>query len=665
MAFRPYQPAQSPVALFDRAVHLFGQAPSFWLGRGLLPSLPLALLAFAFVHLHQSVWSYEAWDVDLTLRSWFLAGLVVIGLGFRNFAQSDLFGEALAQAKTEMGLAGDASTSPSPLVRRRSCAGAMLGLGCSLMLLPFFLLPGVLFFASTLTLGPLIATEDRDLGSALHRSLRLARSRPLWGAATLLFFGGVHLLVWLSVLLSCGGGLTLISALFGVDFSAAALVLSPQNPSFLFGSGIFAWLLLEPLWLLQRTLLYLDSVLGSSGADLRTRWDAIKAAAPPGRRRAEGGQPSGVAGPLVALGALLFFTLVSTTPGAAQTPPVGDSEAQLISYALRLETLADVVDAALAPGLSAVLGDSVPLQDPQAIEDLRRTIAGERATVLSLPSGLAVRVDLRPGLPPLTDGADSDADLDTLFLLSGRLRAAAAFARALASTVEPMAQPPSNLRGLLAEELSSGDYSVAVRAREQRGEGPPLLGRFFEWLKQWLEGYRPDEVPPPPATNLRLPTKLVVGVALGLFAAFALLLGWFARRRADDSASLPDHVSAAAGPAALPDARSRSVDSWTALAQASARSGNHREAIRELFLAVLAQLELRREIEYRPSASNGEHLATFSGPDRRRDQFVFAVFAFEIAWFGGQPTAGGDWDRMLAHCALLFSPEDMGSSADA
>ena len=106
MAFRPYHPARSPAALFDRAVHLFGRSPAFWLGRGLLPSLPLALVAFAFVHLHQSVWSYEAWDVGLTLRSWFLAALVVIAWGFRNFAQSDLFGEALGQAKTEMGLGG-------------------------------------------------------------------------------------------------------------------------------------------------------------------------------------------------------------------------------------------------------------------------------------------------------------------------------------------------------------------------------------------------------------------------------------------------------------------------------------------------------------------------------------------------------------------------------
>jgi hypothetical protein len=662
VAFRPYHPARSPAALFDRAVHLFGRSPAFWLGRGLLPSLPVALLAFAFVHLHQSVWSYQAWDVALTLQSWLLAGLVVIAWGFRNFAQPGLFREALVQAKEEMGITGDASSSPLATVRRRSCGGAMVVLGGSLMLLPFFLLPGALFLASTLTLGPLIASEDRDLGSALHRCLRLARARPLWGAMTLLFFAVVHLLLWLSVLLSCGGALALLSALSGVDLSAAEIVLSPENPSFLLGSGIFAWLLLEPLWLLQRTLLYLDSVLGSSGADLRTTWDAIKVAESTGRRRAEGGRPAPGAGPLVGLGGLLLLTIASVTPAAAQTLPAGDSEQQLLSYAAHLETLADAVDALI---LTGDVGDLSPPEEAAPLKLLQRTLESDGSTTLLLPSGLSIQVDLRPGLPPREDEVSIQEAADTLLALAVRLRASSDFARALASPGGPPPQPSPDLHELLAEELLSAEYSLTVRTREDRGEGVPLLQRFFEWLEEWLEGHKPPVTQPPPGASLHLPTKLVVGVALGLFAIFALILGGVVRRSGDGpktpgGAALPSPSSQV-----LPDARSRTVASWVAMAEASARAGEYREAIRSLFLAVLAQLEGVREIEYRPSASNGEHLSTFSGPSPRRDRFVLAVFSFELAWFGGNPAQEGDWDRMFAHCTLLLGIEETGGDARA
>jgi len=476
---------------------------------------------------------------------------------------------------------------------------------------------------------------------------------------TLLFFAVVHLLLWLSVLLSCRGGLALLSALFGVDLSAAEIVLSPGNPSFLLGSGICAWLLLEPLWLLQRTLLYLDSVLGSSGADLRTTWDAIKVAESANRRRAEGVHPARDVGPLVALGALLLLTLASATPGATQTLPAGDSEQQLLSYALHLETLADEVDALImAEGVGDVRDPFSP-DEAEALELLQRTLESDGSTTLLLPSGLSIQVDLRPGLPPGEGQFSTQEAADTLLAHAVRLRASSAFARELTSPggSAPLSSP--NLQDLLAEELLSADYSLAVRTREERGEGVPLLQRFFEWLEEWFEGHQPPETQPPPSTNLRLPTKLVVGVALGLFAIFALLLGWVVRRSGDGPKVPGESDVGRSGSPMLPDARSRSVDSWVAMAEASARAGEYREAIRSLFLAVLAQLEGRREIEYRPSASNGEHLTTFCGPSPRRDQFVLAVFSFELAWFGGKPAQGGDWDRMFKHCAQLLGTEEI------
>ena len=48
--------------LFDQAVAVFQGDPRRWLSLGLLPSLPLAVLTFAFIWLHRELWIVRGWD---------------------------------------------------------------------------------------------------------------------------------------------------------------------------------------------------------------------------------------------------------------------------------------------------------------------------------------------------------------------------------------------------------------------------------------------------------------------------------------------------------------------------------------------------------------------------------------------------------------------------
>jgi len=644
---------------------------------------------FGAAYLYGAVWSFEAWDLSLLLRSFGLSAALVFAWAVRGFGQAALFREAFAQAEASTNAVSPIRDATAPLPRRRASAAGLLSLGGSVMLLPMFLLPGVFFGASTLVLAPLVAAEDRDLASALHRTLRLARKHPLRGVGTLVLFGGVHVLVWLSVLLSCRGGVFLISALFGVDLTTAEVVFSPSNISFLLGSGIFAWLLLEPLWILQRSLLYLDSVLGASGADLRRAWEAIRAGAPhpPTWERANGG---GAAGATVAtlLAALSLVTLGCPDRAQAQAaePLANDSaRLQLLSYATAMEAMADDVGA-LIPAVSDLESLGEDGEAPIDGEALRDLLAREGAvSSVVLTGGGEVLFDLRAALPPGVKGIPREVSQARAATLAERIRQAGDFARELAIPAEsdpdllghstlgtvdvevsglPVRAAETDLRAMLVEELRREGYSLTIRERERRSGPSPFLERLFEWIEEWFEGRQSEESTSSYGSPVRLPTKAVVVSALILFAVLAVVWGWVARRRGGDTdLSSQERPRDAANPS-LPDARSRSVDSWRDLAERAALSGDHREAIRSLFLAVLAMLEELREIEYRPSASNGEHLTTFSGASSRRESFALAVLSFEVAWFGGHGAQAVDWERMLRLCAPLLRVGDTAQDAD-
>jgi len=620
------------------------------LTRGLLASVPFAVLAFVFVFLHRSVWVFEAWDASLGLRSLGLSAVIVGSWVFRLHAQKPLFERALRTAEETMQLGSALLPRQVHVGSRKMITAGLLSLGLGLPLIAVCLLPGVGFLALTLMLPVVLTAEDRDLGSALRRCIRLSLPNFWQGLTTLLLFVLLHCLLWVTVLAASKSSLYLVSALFGVDVGHAQAVFSMGNSSFVFGSGILAWLLLEPLWLLQRTLLYLDAILGASGADLRASWTTIQN---------ERGSPTT---PPVLAGLLILFAVLSPWSVSAQAEEVSGFAAETIeagqvgtlsmqyeAYAADLESLAGVIDQQVEEYAATGSADIGPT---------RTRLEYEGGWVFADSDGRTFEVELLPTLHAAPEHLDDPEAAERMRSLAEELRSSAEFARSLAQEAAGAAESGQiDVRSHLEDELQSGGYSLAVRTMEERPEGQSILLQFFEWLEEWLEGTSPDPEPsqPNPGLDFELPLKWVVGVALAAFALFALAFGFAARRHQEEGAGaeLPaDEERAAAN---LPDARSKPVASWLKMAESAASRGDYREAIRSLFLAVLARLEELREIDYKPSASNGEHLFSFSGTELRRQSFTLAVLSFELAWFSGRGTVAPDWDRMRRDCTPLLS----------
>jgi hypothetical protein len=645
-----------PATTFDRAVHLFGKDPWFWWTRGLLPSVPVAVIGFVFVFLHRSVWVFEAWDFSLALRSWALSFCVVVAWGVRLRGQGRLFVRALRDAQEVMGLESEV-LSDFPQSPSWSGVGAgYLCLGVALPLLFACILPGVAVLAVTLCLPAILVAEDRDWFSALRRSLRIGLRNWVAALGSVLFFGGVHFLTWVVAVGSAPLGLFLVSSFFGVDVGRLDTVFRLTNVSFVLGCGILAWLVLEPFWLLQRSVLYLDGVLGSSGADLKSSWKRIQ--------RLRGAST-------LVLAVLSLFVVLAVgnvpTASAMPTPKAGEElipitpdaasvgGTPLETYASRLEELAKSLEFEL---------DQHEKKGECDLTLLEALLVVDSFWSFEQQEGETLEVDLSAVLRDFPSGIESDDDRVRLEILLNQLRESAAFARMLARPQQPAALESSeeNLRGLLSDELEREGYSLTTRTRETRPETQSAFKRFIEWLEKLLEEPEVERSEVPTEVDFQLPMKWIVGSVLFVLAVFGVFLAVASRRSAEVHHDSPlDRLEENEG--TLPDARSRSVESWSSLAEELAERGEYRSAIRALFLAVLARLEQLREIDYRPSASNREHLRSFSGTEGRREYFVLAMLTFELAWFGGRSVLAGDWQRMYQGCSSLVEDPVSGGNA--
>jgi hypothetical protein len=76
---------------------------------------------------------------------------------------------------------------------------------------------------------------------------------------------------------------------------------------------------------------------------------------------------------------------------------------------------------------------------------------------------------------------------------------------------------------------------------------------------------------------------------------------------------------------------------WTDLradADSRAERGDLREAVRLFFVSVLLEGHSKGWWEYRPEATNREHLAFLGGPEERRDAFRKLTDLYERTWYG-------------------------------
>ena len=157
--------------------------------------------------------------------------------------------------------------------------------------------------------------------------------------------------------------------------------------------------------------------------------------------------------------------------------------------------------------------------------------------------------------------------------------------------------------------------------------------RFWRWLSELLDRFLPDVQPNPAAQQAALTTTELAGWAIAAVALVVLawlLSLWLRRllgRFVADAAVAPDEEGAAL-PRTPAEARER--------AEALARTGAYRDAVRNLYLAALLALEKRRLVAADRSLTNRELLAQAPAESAIRPLLQPVVDTFDAVWYGVQ-----------------------------
>jgi hypothetical protein len=584
--------------LYDAAVHLAtrGQTPLSALAlAGAAPAGTAGLaLGYAAVHGRATLGLAAAFALLLMLRGVF-AGAACLA--------------------AEAALAAEPMGPRDALRRALSRAPSLMAASGFSILIGWIALPATLFSGfglwAPLSAGmPMVARGDAGpftMGRICRK--RLARSpalgaRALHALATAVVGLNLHTGLWLALYLG--------RALMGLDVAFLEELTSPRNPVYLFFLAALTLVLLEPVRLALGVALLVDAQVRSEGLDLAAAVERLSA------RRGLGAASAAL---LIALAA------APTNARAAQAQDVEDLHELLRAAGLE-------GDARAQQGLAGAKALEGP--DARALHHFVQ----------------ALRAQMQEG----------DVDEEEL---AGRLREGLAEARAIRPGGAGAAASRAAAQAILAgEEFDARPLQDRVEDPEQP-EKESWLVRLLDWLFKRLREKKPAATP-----NLDKPSLLPgLGgeafrwITYGL-AGLAAAAGLFLTARALQNRSAPpgeQGLGAEPGPGAGPpdaeSALSREPSGWWSQADALAARGDFREAVRALYLAVLAALHRRGAIDYDPAGSNGDYVRAFKGDGAELPPFRELTVRFDFAWYGRRGADAGGYAQVRSLAGPLIEPE--------
>lgn len=607
--------------LLDEAVALVQSDPLRWVSGAALPALPLVAISLLFVHMHREVWIDDAWS------GWVIAGSAALSVGVVLAFQLRAIGHGLVARRVVRALHPAAlENAPERLPWLSLICVGTVGAAFTLVGFASAVLPGLALAGFCVPLPAIVAVEGRDAGAAVARARKLPRGTAGKGLGSSVLFGGLVLVAWIDIVAGTQVGLLVLRALTGADVTVLSRLFGLGNEAFVLGSLVVAMLVVEPLWAIQRALVYLDARLGQSGTDLLERWRTLSEEPSQRPLAKSGGAASGAVLTVVLLAAML--------PGPARAQVQPDGYADDLGY--WREQLEDALDRYGTSGF-------------EDLSSIKSSLQYDSARELQLPSGALLSFDaalLGEGLPDWIHTDETERQARRVVRL---LHRAEDTCRRMADPSLPPLEEPVDARTLLEEELADASYDTSVRdeAGQEYREG--LQQSFRTWWEgvirklTWSRPAPASTGPPPvlPAFDGRIVMAAVAVILAVLILVFLLSQSAALKGRVPDL-----DANALGGGGALPDARQRTPLGWRDHADELAAEGLYREAVRALFLAALARLDRTREIDYRPERTNGEHLRSFTGSEARQERFVDATWRFEVAWYGGESVTVEDYEAM-------------------
>ncbi|CAM4298618.1 DUF4129 domain-containing protein [Corallococcus sp. ZKHCc1 1396] len=530
----------------------------------------------------------------------------------------------------------------------RAALGRLPSLGIAVAYLAFFNL-----FTVTLSLGiALFVLSAQGVGYA---AMMQGRGSPLKlyglcsrllgpsrGTATgVRWLMAVQVLVFLNLHIGINFLLYLGRQLLGIDLTFTERFASLDNPPWLMFLAATTFALFEPLRAATASLLLVDGRVRQEGLDLLAAVQQL-----PDRSAKRGVESSkGVAAALLVAVGLLF--LVPAPAEAAPAKPASTSERGAVRA--RLEK---VTEACEMPEL---------LEGP-ALKDFDALGASEGAKLERFVRHLeqqayddddceAAATTLETGLAQVTATAEAQARVDA--------RAATDRARTILARPEFQDRPEKDPKEPKEETVP---------------DGPGWWRRFIDALGKWLEELfrRRDPLPQPrdsalPVSGGAAANVLVVAlVALTLAVLGVVVVNVLKRRGGGTDPTLEVRTVDAAALAGKTDhALSRPPEGWAHLADALAARGEYREAVRNLYLALLSRLHRDGAILYDETLSNWDYLRAFRGRPEVKAPFRELTRRFDFAWYGNVPVGREGYTEFRAITAPLLAAPPAQEAAGA
>jgi hypothetical protein len=613
---------RSTIELYDAALHLCVHTRSELPALALLGATPVAACGLWLVRVALAGESYGV-----------PALLFVLTLVFRTVCQGA--GALAATRELEGKPISALAAMKQSLARWPSFVVATAWIGLFEVVLYICTLGiSIFFLSSQATGGPELIAEGSahgwNFGKMARQRLRgrdgaVGGVRILHGVALLLLMVNLH--TGLEIMLEVA------RSLLGVDVSFLDQFVSLSHAFYDLCLFAVAQVMLDPVRCAASALLLADARVRHEGFDLLASLRRIREAIP-GSRSA----------------ALVLLTLSALLPARfAHADDLDDDDA----------FPPDVV----AP-YDAVTG---PAQAAERLRTLAKTL--DVANDPEVKRGLERVAKINPSTDEARSLARFADRIGHELSMSEKDQAKAELKQAMQLVEAPKPDAAGDPRLEAQRILEQPEFATPPPTRPdapRESSGPGWWDRFWKWLRdllRWIFEHE-DKTPPPthdegPALTgdvARLLTYILIGVA-----AVVVLLGVAQMVRSrrlsvnsvlggggdGDGDGLDPEMNALSKPAAV----------WSADADLLAAQGRFREAIRALYLALLATFHRRGAIDYHPAQSNWDYCRHFRGQPEQLAPFTELTRRFDFAWYGRIGIDAGSYASFKELIAPLLAHE--------
>jgi hypothetical protein len=501
-----------------------------------------------------------------------------------------------------------ASDTPVTL---RGCLGSALRRGLDhvaartviLLGLCLYVLPGLAAWLIWVTAHAWISAGESRAGAAMRESARgLQRNGSKVTAVTSSRIAVTAFAV-LNLHVAAGVCLWIAGNLGGLDTALLAAQLSLSNPVYLLTLVLFAWWLLSPFSEACNYLLHVDTRVRYEGLDLWYRIQRQFALSVRGRAGA-------------ALGVLAVFLLGVQTARAQekQLESIQNARQKIASLKVEMEKSASPRLAEWKQQLEAV-GNSLKNAGDKPERYLWFDKAVEEFGARSGEGAVQVldRIDARLAL--IEDGINARNELDPNRTVQDVRK------------LLPDAPPPAEVKKKSPEEPKPKEEEFR-EIEIKGGSGPGFTGPALEGVSI-------------------LGLMVIVGLLLAciVIAVVLFIREWKRAPKTEVKKTTGEKKTVVDEPEVRPD--QIAPDALWNQADELARQGHFLEAVRRLYLAVLALLHRSRLIRYEKTRTNGEYIRQVrraaEAPSGVHPAFVSLTGMFDQKWYGDRACDGQEY----------------------